>query len=66
MYSLLLNRIEPGRKLYLAVTMLVYERVFSEPVGKVVVNDLPLSLLVVDSEQGKVQQWIPPPFTATS
>ena len=60
LYRLLLNKVDPGRQLYLAVTDVIYDEIFREPIGEVVINDLPLQLLVVDFEKQEVQQWIPP------
>ena len=60
LYRLLLNKVDPERELYLAVTDVVYHEVFGEPIGEVVINDLPLHVLVVGAEREEVQQWIPP------
>lgn len=60
LYRLLLNKVEPGREIYLAITDITYDEIFSEPLGKVVINDLPLKLLVVDIEKAEVKEWIPP------
>ncbi len=59
LYRLLLNKTDPDREIYLAVTSRVYEQIFSEPIGKVVINDLPLHLLVINLKTVEVQQWIP-------
>lgn len=59
LYSLLLKRIDPTRTVYLAVTDVIYDEVFSEPLGELVISDLPLRVVVVDSEQAEVRQWIP-------
>lgn len=59
LYRLLLNRVDPGRKIYLAVPAKAYRELFAEPIGELVINDLPLQLLVVDIEQMEVKQWIP-------
>ncbi|MEO7908791.1 MAG: XisH family protein [Roseiflexaceae bacterium] len=66
LYRLLLNKVDPERELFLAITNLAYDEIFSEPIGEVVINDLPLQLLVVDVEKAEVQRWIPAPPTATS
>jgi hypothetical protein len=63
LYRLLLNKIEPKRELYLAVIDVVYEQVFSTPIGEVVINDLPLRLIVVDSKTVEVKEWIQPIVT---
>ena len=59
LYRLLLNKVDPERELYLAVTDIVYDEIFSEPIGDLVINDLPLRLIVIDSEQPEVREWIP-------
>jgi hypothetical protein len=59
LYGLLLNRIAPEREMYLAIAEEVYRTLFSEPIGEVVITDLPLQLIVVNLENEEVQQWIP-------
>lgn len=59
LYRLLLNRIEPERTVYLAIPDKAYRELFTEPIGELVINDLPLRLLVVDIEQAEVKKWIP-------
>ena len=59
LYRLLLNRIEPERMIYLAIPEKAYRELFTEPIGELVINDLPLHLLVVDIEQAEVTRWIP-------
>ena len=66
LYQLLLNKVDPTREIYLAITDVVYDEIFSEPIGEVVINDLPLQLLIVESESAEVQQWIPSPPIVTS
>ena len=60
LYRLLLNKIDPERELYLAVSVIVYDEIFSEPLGELVINELPLQLLVIALDSSEVQQWIPP------
>jgi len=60
LYRLLLNQVDPDRNLYLAVDEATFAEIFSEPVGELVISDLPLSLLIVDVELAEVKQWIPP------
>lgn len=59
LYRLLLNRIEPERSVFLAIPDKVYRELFTEPVGELVISDLPLQLLVIDVEQVEVKKWIP-------
>jgi hypothetical protein len=60
LYRLLLVQVDPTRRLYLAVSHAVYDEIFREPIGELVIRDLPLNLLVVDVENTEVKQWIPP------
>lgn len=66
LYKLLLNRVDPAREVYLAVTSIIFDEVFSEPLGELVLNDLPLQLLVIDADVMEVKQWIPTRPIATS
>ncbi|MEC4986845.1 MAG: XisH family protein [Oscillatoria sp. PMC 1068.18] len=66
LYHLLLKKVDPEREIYLAITDLTYDEIFNEPIGKLVISDLPLKLLVVDVEKVEVKQWIPPRTTPKS
>lgn len=59
LYKLLLNQVDPERQIYLGITDITYETIFSEPIGQLVINELPLNLLVVDATTAEVKQWIP-------
>ncbi|MGB3297339.1 MAG: XisH family protein [Phormidesmis sp.] len=59
LYRLLLRQIDPSRQVYLAVGNLDYDQIFSEPIGELVINKLPLNLIVINLESAEVQQWIP-------
>lgn len=59
LYRLLLNQVDPGREIYLAITDITYDEIFSEPIGKLVISDLSLKLVVVDAQKAIVKQWIP-------
>ena len=63
LYRLLLNRVDPERELFLAITDTTLADIFSEPIGELVIYDLPLQLLVVNVAKTKVQQWIRPQGT---
>jgi XisH protein len=62
LYQLLLTQVDPERSVYLAITTEVYDDLFQEPIGKLVLRDLPLKLVVVSIELQEVSQWIPSPF----
>ncbi len=66
LYRLLLNQVDTGREIYLAVTDVTYDKIFSEPIGKLVISELPLKLLIVDINTVKIKQWIPPRTTKKS
>ncbi|MFO0823302.1 MAG: element excision factor XisH family protein [Gemmataceae bacterium] len=58
LYRLLLDRIEPERVLYMAVTEDVAKGILSEEVGKLVVAGLKMRLLAFDPEKKRITQWI--------
>jgi hypothetical protein len=60
LYRLLLNQVDPERDLYLAIDENTFADIFNEPIGELVIRDLPLNLLIVDVELSEVTQWIPP------
>ena len=66
LYRLLLNKVDPEREIYLAVTVETYNDILSEPIGKVVISDLPLKLIIVDTTRAEVDRWIPPQRTERS
>ncbi len=60
LYRLLLGKVDPEREIYLAITDTAYDEIFSEPVGELVVSELPMRLIVINSEKAEVQKWITP------
>jgi hypothetical protein len=50
----------PLHPVQLAISDITYDEIFNEPIGEVVISDLPMQLLVVDVEKIKVKLWIPP------
>ena len=59
LYGLLLNRIDPERKIYLAIPDKAYQELFTEAIGELVISDLPLRLVVIDMQKAEVKKWIP-------
>jgi hypothetical protein len=59
LYKLLLSQVDPDRDLYLAIPEAAYDSIFCEPVGEVVIRDLPLKLIVVNLLTGEIVRWIP-------
>jgi XisH protein len=62
LYQLLLTQVDPERAVYLAITTEIYDNIFQEPLGQLVLRDLPLKLVVVNIELQEVSKWIPSPF----
>ncbi len=56
-YRTLLEELQTGRPLFLAVTDDVYERLFAESVGQLVVRRNSIRLMVFDPLLRKVIQW---------
>ena len=60
LYRLLLGKVDPGRRIYLAITDAVYDEIFSEPVGELVIQELPMRRIVIDSAKEEIKKWIIP------
>lgn len=58
LYQLLLKQIDPKRRIYLAISNIAYDEIFSEPIGELVINELPMDLIVIDMQARQVKQWI--------
>lgn len=59
LYNHLLARHEPGRQLYLAVTDKVYQSVFEEEIGQILLEDKVIRLITFNAVQEEIVQWIP-------
>lgn len=57
-YRSILAETEPERELYLAVPQRVYESVFTEKLGQLILNRLQLKLIIFDEKQARIIQWI--------
>ncbi|WP_255346478.1 element excision factor XisH family protein [Synechococcus sp. PCC 7335] len=49
LYRLLLDQVDLDHRLYLAVSDLDYGQILSEPIGELVISELPSNLIVIDS-----------------
>ncbi len=58
LYFLLLQEVDPDRTLYLAISEDVHHNFFREPIGQLVIKNLPLNLIVVNLEKEEIIQWI--------
>lgn len=59
LYTHLMSRYDPERKLYLAVTDSVYESVFQEEAGEILLQDGVIRLITFNADQEAITQWIP-------
>jgi hypothetical protein len=59
LYYDILSRLEPDRRLYLAIRQQTYSELFQEPIGKILIENQRLYLLVFDSEREVILEWIP-------
>jgi hypothetical protein len=57
-YRMVMEDREPERTLYMAVTRAVYEDLFSELIGQLVISRLRVRLVVFDEKQKRIVQWI--------
>ena len=58
-YRSVLTEIDPGRVLYLAVPQRVYESLFAERFGQLILQRLQLRLMVFDEHEERIVAWIP-------
>ncbi|NEQ95702.1 MAG: fatty-acid synthase [Cyanothece sp. SIO2G6] len=57
-YLSVMRRLEPERRLYLALHEEVYEDFFTEPLGEILLSDYNVPLLIFDPEQEVILRWI--------
>ena len=60
LYSSILNRVEPDRILYVAVPLDVYESLFQEPIGQIILRELLHHVVVYVADAEEIDEWIPP------
>ncbi len=58
LYQILLKQVDPTRELYLAITTKMNEEIFSEAIGKLVIQELNLKIIIVDLKTEEITQWI--------
>jgi XisH protein len=59
LYHDILSEREPERVLYLAIRSAVYTDLFEEPIGKLLINNGRLKLIVFDPRMEVILKWIP-------
>jgi hypothetical protein len=58
LYRALLARSDPGRTLFLGLPHQVVSTLLAEPLGQVVIANVPLRIVVFDPQEKKVVRWI--------
>jgi len=58
-YHDVLLQVEPERELYLAVNEETFVNLFEEPIGKLLLDNRRVRLLVFDPQTEVIRQWIP-------
>jgi len=59
LYHDVLAETEPDRILYLAVRKTVFEDIFEEPIGRILLKNSRIRLTVFDPKKEKIIRWIP-------
>ncbi|NEN98791.1 MAG: fatty-acid synthase [Moorea sp. SIO1F2] len=57
-YLSVIKRLEPQRKLYLALHEEVYEDFFTEPLGEIILSDYKVPIIVFDPDREVIIRWI--------
>jgi hypothetical protein len=58
-YHGVLSRVEPDRPLFLAIDEEVYNNLFDESIGELLLEDRRVRLIVFDPHTEMIRQWIP-------
>ncbi len=58
-YRSILNRKEPARLLYLAITQEVFQNIFEKDIGLLVIEDYDIDLLVFNPLTEEIVAWKP-------
>lgn len=59
MHARILQRKEPDRFLYLAVNLTIFETLFNEEAGEILLEEPGFRLIVFDSNKEEIVKWIP-------
>lgn len=58
LYRAILEESKSNLALYLAIRQAIYEQIFSEAIGRLLIGKYHLRLLIFDSGQEEIVQWI--------
>ena len=59
LYHDILAHTDPDRVLYLAIRDTVFESIFEEPIGKVLLDNQRVRLLIFNAQREEIIRWIP-------
>ena len=59
LYSSILAQVEPERVLYVAVPLDVYDTLFQEPIGQIILRELLHHVVVYVADAEEINEWIP-------
>lgn len=59
LYRDVLAEVEPEREVYLAVHQEIFDDLFEEPIGKLLLKNRRVNLLVFDVQAEEITRWIP-------
>jgi len=59
LYHEVLAAADPDRMLYLAVSEVVYDDLFAEPIGQLLIERRRIKLMVYNTEMESIRQWTP-------
>ena len=59
LYTPFMRANDPGRQLYLAIAAEAFKNIFEEPIGRGVLDEYNLRILVFDSKKEVIVQWMP-------
>ena len=58
-YHDVMSKVEPERELYLAVSETVFVSLFEEPIGRLLLDNHRVRLIVFDPQREVIRQWTP-------
>ena len=61
LYTPFMRNLDPDRQLYLAIAAEAFKNIFEEPIGRGILDEYSLRLLVFDSEKEVIVRWMPQP-----
>ena len=60
LYSKILEKKDPDRFLYLAVPQSIFDELFTDEIGQILLSSTDLWLIFFEPHQEEITQWLPP------